>query len=74
MNVKMTDISREVFGKYQFCSEGPDGLMYSDEDFSLGGGCGRLKNGAIPAPGQKSSAPYRTFFGRLALLLLNKKP
>jgi hypothetical protein len=50
MTFQMQDISREVFGKYQYGTM-HYGLWYSDEDFVLGGGCGPLKWGAIPAPG-----------------------
>lgn len=50
MQLHMKDISRETFGKYQYCTM-HYGLWYSDEDFGDGGGCGRLKWGSIPQPG-----------------------
>lgn len=48
--MQVKDISREVFGKYQFGTK-HYGLWYSDEDFSSQCGIGNLKWGAIPAPG-----------------------
>jgi hypothetical protein len=52
------DVSREVFGKYQFCTK-HWGLWYSDEDFVGGRGCGPLKWGAVPAPNSVDRRPWR---------------
>jgi hypothetical protein len=57
VKVHFEDVSRKVFGKYQFCTQ-VDGRWFSDEDFELGGGCGKLKRGAIPAPQEKDRSPY----------------
>lgn len=40
------DVSAEVFGKYQYCTE-VDGKYYSDSDFNS---FGRLKRGSLPSP------------------------
>jgi hypothetical protein len=56
--LEMRDISRQVFGKYQSCTM-HYGLWYSDDDFSIGGGCGWLKWGAIPEPGSPDRRPWR---------------
>ena len=58
MRVEMRDISAEVFGKYQFCTKGPDGKWYSDQDFEYGNGCGEPKEGAIPSPREADRSPY----------------
>jgi hypothetical protein len=47
---KFEDISYQTYGKYCSCTM-HRGLWYSDDDFSLGCGCGLLKWGSIPAPG-----------------------
>lgn len=54
MDIKAVDISRETYGKYQFCTK-VDGLWYSDDDFEYGGGCGDLRRGSMPSPWQGSS-------------------
>jgi hypothetical protein len=56
--IQMQDISRQVYGKYQFGTM-HWGLWYSDEDFMGGGGCGFLKWGSIPAPSCKDRRPWR---------------
>ena len=44
---KFTDISAEVYGKYQFCTQNKaDGLFYADSDMVLG----RPRKGALPSP------------------------
>lgn len=54
MELQMKDISQETYGKYQYCTGGKDGLMYSDDDFEYGAGCGDLKKGALPSPWQST--------------------
>jgi hypothetical protein len=56
--IQMIDVSRQVFGKYQYCTK-HWGLWYSDDDFTFGGGCGRLKWGALPAPDSPDRRPWR---------------
>lgn len=46
-------------GKYQYCTQGPDGKMYADADFANGDGGGKLRAGAIPAPDERNRRPYR---------------
>ncbi len=58
---EMTDISAEVFGKYQCCTMGPDGLWYADGDFPLRNG-GKPARGALPSPHQDT--PEQTAVAR----------
>ncbi len=58
MHFELVDMSREVFGKYQYCTM-HRGLWYSDEDFSRGFGCGQLKWGALPSPRSPDRRPWR---------------
>ena len=46
IEAQFTDISREVFGKYQFCTM-YEGRWYADEDFDRGLGVGKPKPGAL---------------------------
>lgn len=48
------DLSAGVFGKYQYCSKGPntDGLWYADADLGLDG---RPRRGALPNPRQDTA-------------------
>jgi len=56
--LELVDISRETFGKYQYCTM-QYGLWYSDDDFSHGGGCGHLRFGAVPSPCSPDRRPWR---------------
>lgn len=49
------DISSQVFGKYQYCTQWKkDGMFYADSDFEQSGIFGNFKpkRGALPAPTQ----------------------
>lgn len=52
VDVKLTDISAEVLGKYQFRTQGPDGRFYADADFDRGFGIG------TPLPGSVSTCGF----------------
>lgn len=50
---RFEDISSEVYGKYQYCTQWKgDGMFYADCDFESAGGFGKPKRGALPAPTQ----------------------
>jgi len=53
-HIKMTvsDISAQVYGKYQYCTKAKDGMWYADDDFTRGDGFGKPKRGALPNPQQ----------------------
>jgi hypothetical protein len=60
MKWNLIDISQEAFGKYQY-GTWHAGMWYADEDFMFGNGSGPLKWGAVPAPGQVHSKPWRGY-------------
>lgn len=53
------DISSEVFGKYQNCSKGPDGLWYANCDFPRGGFGEKPVRGALPNPNMQDTPEQR---------------
>lgn len=51
--IGFVDISAQVFGKYQYCTQWKgDGMWYADCDFEHPGGFGKPKPGALPSPRQ----------------------
>lgn len=54
-NIQVKDISYQVFGKYQYCTQAKDGMFYADSDFDLGFGVGKPKKGSLPSPQQSTA-------------------
>lgn len=48
VGLEIVDMSEQMFGKYQYCTQHIDGLMYADSDFEYG----KLRKGALPSPFQ----------------------